>query len=324
MSFADGMAGRLGGYDAQFLLAIRAEYMGLRSHGHISAGGSCRLMQTGDGWVAVNLARPSDVEVVGAVVETDLGDTDPWAALEQYSRTASSQEVVERCQLLGVAAAVLDDPAVHSSEAVTRHEIGEPSPRATKPRVLDLSSMWAGPLCAHLLGRNGMEVLKVESRQRPDGARFGNPDFFEWLHAGHGEVVLDFESVSGREQLASLVSASDVVIEASRTRALRQLGVDPTSFLARQKGKLWISITGYGRSGARDNWIAFGDDAAIAGGLVAENSDGPSFVADAVADPLTGLLAADAALDSWTAGGGVLLEIRMASVAKKFAEMDRP
>ena len=324
LAAADRMARRLGAPDARFLLGVRAGHMGLRSHGRVSAGGSCRLLAAEDGWLAVNLARASDVEAVGAVVGRSLDGRDPWTALEAHSQTATAGDVVERCQLLGVPAAVLDDPAVRASEAVTTHQIGEPSApgaRTVRPRVVDLSSMWAGPLCAHLLGRNGMDILKVESRQRPDGARFGDPAFFGWLHDGHAELALDFDSAAGRGRLAELVAGADVVIEASRPRALRQLGVDPADLPGRRQGQVWISITGYGRRGARDNWLAFGDDAAVAGGLVARDDAGPAFVADAVADPLTGLVAADAALAAWTSGGGVLVEVRMAAVARMFAEM---
>src|SRR5438445_440620 len=61
-------------------------------------------------------------------------------------------------------------------------------------RVVDLSAMWAGPLCASVLGMAGADVIKVEDPRRPDGARFGPPEFFDLLHAGHRSVVLALES----------------------------------------------------------------------------------------------------------------------------------
>ena len=82
-----------------------------------------------------------------------------------------------------------------------------------------------------------------------------------------------------------------------------------------------MSITGYGRSGPAANNVAFGDDAAVAGGLVAHDAAGaPVFCADAIADPMSGLFAAAAAFRSIAAGGGHIVEVAMAAVAKSLAE----
>ena len=56
-----------------------------------------------------------------------------------------------------------------------------------------------------------------------------------------------------------------MVIEASRPRALAQLGLAP-EMIPHRDGQVWLSITGYGR--AAPERAAFGDDAAVAGGLV--------------------------------------------------------
>ncbi len=166
-----------------------------------------------------------------------------------------------------------------------------------------------------------MDVLKVESEERPDGARFGDREFFEWLQDGHRGVTLRFGSAAGRRALTNLLEDADVVIEASRPRALQQLGIDARNLISSNPGTTWVSITGYGRGGDRGNWIAFGDDAAVAGGLVGRDGQGePVFCSDAIADPLTGVIAADAALRSVEAGGGHLIEVRMAAVARTFSE----
>ena len=98
-------------------------------------------------------------------------------------------------------------------------------------RVIDLSALWAGPLCAHLLYRCGAEVTSVSSVQRPDGSRQGNTALYEALHAGHEHLVLDFDDLEQRQQLAQLLASADVVIEASRPRALRQLALDRESLV---------------------------------------------------------------------------------------------
>src|SRR4029453_19173112 len=94
------------------------------------------------------------------------------------------------------------------------------------PLVVDLSSLWAGPLCAHLLGLQGARVVKVESTGRPDGARRGPAAFFDLLHGGPRGVARDLRDPAGAACLRRLLAAADVVVEASRPRALRQLGIE--------------------------------------------------------------------------------------------------
>ncbi|WP_063039335.1 CoA transferase [Nocardia pseudovaccinii] len=182
--------------------------------------------------------------------------------------------------------------------------------------VVDLSSMWAGPLCAHLLGRAGARVIKVESTRRPDGARRGDPRFFDWLHGGHEQIAVDFHTPAGRETLRELVSTADVVIEASRPRAMAQLGLAPGDRMHRD-GQVWLSLTGYGR--AEPMRVAFGDDAAVAGGLVGWDAGEPVFCGDAIADPLTGICAALAVCCAVLGGGGQLIDLSMRATAAAFA-----
>jgi hypothetical protein len=305
--------------DIEELLVNRAALLGLQSQGRISAGGTCRLLPAPDGWVAINLPRPSDIEAVPAIVERRTADG-AWSTLERFTASTAAPVVAARCQLLGVPAAVLDDPTVDGTPAVTEKRLGTPMEARDRPLVVDLSSMWAGPLCARLLGLAGMDVLKVESTSRPDGARAGDPRFFAWLHEGHRVVMFDVETSDGRQELRRLLGQADVVIESSRPRALAQLGIEAEALVRQQPGLTWVSITGYGRRGETANQVAFGDDAAVAGGLVNRDVDGlPVFCGDAIADPLTGLRAAAAAFAAVGAGGAILVDVSMAAVARSFA-----
>jgi hypothetical protein len=303
--------------DLDWLVEGRARRRGWYSRGQTSANGSCRLLPTIDGWVAVNLPRPSDVEALPAIVEAPVDADEPWTALADFAQVRPARTVADRCQLFEVAAAVLDDPTVDGSRAAVTTRVGDPDHRRHTPLVVDLSAMWAGPLCAHLLGRAGMRVVKVESSRRPDGLRDGDPHLFEQLHAGHEQRMYDFDAPDGRAALVSLVHEADVVIESSRPRALAQLGIDANEIVAANSGCTWVSITGYGRSGANGQLVAFGDDAAVAGGLVVRDATGrPAFCADAIADPMTGLVAATAVHRSVSAGGGHVIDVAMAAVAK--------
>jgi hypothetical protein len=328
--------------DPAELLMGRAALAGLSRHGRRSAGGSARLLRTAGGWCAVNLSRPDDMTAVpamlgllgwelAAVAELDQADDAgraerAWAALERAATGVTAEALADAAQALGVPAAALPPSPVHPSapaqaRRITRIADRRASARLAAAVVVDLSSMWAGPLCARLLGLAGAAVIKVESRDRADGARAGDRRFFDWLHGGHRSVAVDFRAPAGREALAGLLAIADVVIEASRPRALAALGLAPETMRHRD-GQVWLSITGYGR--AQPDLVAFGDDAAVAGRLVgwaddAEGSAQPVFCADAIADPLTGLAGALAVAHSVAAGGGELIDLPMRAVAGAFA-----
>lgn len=305
LSAATGSEVRL---DVTHMLAGRARLQGWHRRGLISANGGCRLLQAADTWLAVNLARPDDVRSLPAVLGAPVTG-DAWAALAHHAASRPASEVAEAAQVVGVPAAVLGSA---TAEPLRLSRVGRPG--AAARLVLDLSAMWAGPVAASILRRAGWRVLKVEDARRPDGARFGPPQFYAELHAGVPTVRLDFGSALGRAELVRLAGQAGVVIESSRPRALRNLGLCAEEWLGAAAGRVWLSITGYGRTDPQQR-VAFGDDAAVAGGLIARTADGsPAFCGDAIADPLTGILAGAAALAAAADGGGLLLDVAMAGV----------
>ena len=230
-----------------YLLGERAAAAGHCRNGSISPGGSCRLLQTEDGWLALNLARPDDWQSLPALFGTDAPD---WRAVETALRRMRTQAVVERGHVLGLALAAMNPPEAAAPPWYRLHYCAsnkDTKSRRAAPLVIDLSSLWAGPLCGHLLQHCGATVVKVESTARPDGARRGPAVFFDLLNTGKTSVALDFADARGREQLRALLARADIVIEASRPRALRQLGVRAEDIIEQNPGLTWISISGYGR-----------------------------------------------------------------------------
>jgi crotonobetainyl-CoA:carnitine CoA-transferase CaiB-like acyl-CoA transferase len=332
--------------DPAELIAGRAALAGFTRGGQVSAGGTSFLLRSADGWCAVTLSRPDDVAAVPAIAGIlGLPGTSPdgiatrtqaRAALTAAALGTSAEDFAAAAQLAGVPAAALPASAPPAAgRAEPAGAAGWPpwrSARIAAPLagarlagavVADLSSMWAGPLCARLLGLAGAEVIKVESPGRPDGARLGNREFFGWLHSGHRSLSVDFSTRAGRDVLAALLDVADIVIEASRPRALAASGLAPGT-IPHRPGQVWLSITGYGR--AKPERVAFGDDAAVAGGLVGWAGGGsspkppePVFCADAIADPLTGACGALAIARSRSAGGGELIDLSMRDVAAAFA-----
>ena len=301
--------------DGPALLGERAAHAALQRRGSVSCGGRSRLIRAHGGWLAVTLARDEDAEALGAWLEEDVNEAD----LETAIRERPAADLRRRAGLLGL-------PVSRVGEARTLHPIVATPLRGKGAReqadrwVIDLSSLWAGPLCGQLLAQTGRRVIKVESTRRPDGARSGSAGFFDLLHAGQESVALDLTTASGTDALQRLIDRAEIVIEASRPRAMAQLGVGPSA----RGPRVWVSITGYGRSGAAANRVAFGDDAAAAGGLVVRDDAGPCFCADAVADPATGLYAAVAALIARREGGRWRLDVRLAGVAAWLASGPAP
>jgi crotonobetainyl-CoA:carnitine CoA-transferase CaiB-like acyl-CoA transferase len=169
-------------------------------------------------------------------------------------------------------------------------------------------------LCSHLWQQAGARVIKVESEHRPDGARNGSHEFFQLLNKDKEYLALPLHTSAGQAELRSLLLQADIVLEGSRPRALRQMGIIAEELLVEKPGLTWVSITGYGRGEPRQNWIAYGDDAGIAAGLSAilhEATGEWMICGDAIADPLTALHAALAGWSSWRAGGGSLLDLSL-------------
>lgn len=304
------------------VLGERAALAGMTRNGAIAPGGACRLLRVADDWLAVNLPRDDDWSLLPAWLKME--DVSDWASLAAYLEDLedrAAEKLVDRARLLGLA--VAPAPACPPAAPWLRTERFAPpaplhaTPRRPAPLVVDLSSLWAGPLCSHLLQLAGARVVKVESLRRPDGARRGPAAFHDLMNHGKASVALDFASPRGIAQLRALLARADIVIEASRPRALRQLGIFAEEIVAATPGLTWVSIAGHGRVLPQEEWIAFGDDAAVAAGLsglMREVVGEPMICGDAIADPLTGWHAALAALAGHQGGGGLLASLALCDV----------
>lgn len=309
--------------DGATLLGERAMLANRRIPGRVSAGGGCRLYEALDDTVALNLARAADRELLAALFQTDDMDAFDDRAIAACIARSHAATLVDRGRLMGLAiaaqreclpaAATLCTPLVEGLSAATIAR--------SAPKVLDLSALWAGPLAAHLLWLAGADVVKVESRTRPDVMRQGDPAFHALLNQGKASVVLDFADAGDRRALMALIAASDIVIEAARPRALAQLGLDAEHWVRTSPGLVWVSITGHGAQGESAGWVGFGDDCGVAGGLSAAlhaASGRSGFVGDAIADPLTGISAALVAWNAWKSGRGGRFGVALSQVVAHY------
>ena len=296
--------------DADTMLAGRAALLNLGRPGRISAGGATRLLPTSDGWCAVALPRDDDVAALPAVLEVDAV-ADPWAELSRWAATRSAADVVKRTQLLDIAAAALGEASAGDADrpALRPHRPPATSRRATGRRFVVAVGGPAVCAASGPRGRHRRQGGKPEAARRHPPWRAGVLRLDECRKA-----LLRSRLRYASDALRRLLGVADIVIEGSRPAALRRRQLDAEN-VAGRPGRIWLRINGYHDQPGRP---AFGDDAAVAGGLV---GDGPVFLGDAIADPLSGLEAARAIGESLRRGGGEVIDVAMAQVAARYAAM---
>lgn len=293
------------------VLGERARFRRTIRKNRLCAGGYGRLMDTADGRIALNLVRDDDWDLIPAWLEDYVED---WDGIDAKVCELKTDYLVERAAEIGLAVAKEELPNKPKTW-FTAHEFEQANPKKA-PLIVDLSGLWAGPLASSLLMRCGARVIKVEGPNRPDGMRLGHAGFYKLLNAGKSCVALDFKNPEGLETFKRLLDQADIVIEASRPRAFRQLGIRAEDFVARKPGKVWARLTAYGQD---ENRIGFGDDIAIAAGASAlmDKAHGePCFVGDALADPVNGLHLALVIWGHYQKGGGAVVDLSMRDVLR--------
>lgn len=295
----------------------RSPYMALGPSGRtVSPNGSCRLLRARDGWVALNLARPEDVELLPAWLGIDVLTEAAWPEVERAAARLGTADLLAQAVLLGLPAAKVAE-AEADREEPPRLKLGTGVARTDGPlKVLDMSALWAGPLCGAVFAALGAEVTRLESLGRPDPTRSTTPAFYEHLNGEKAELALDLADPGDRAALWRQVAASDVLITSARPRAFAGLGLDPDAVFTARPGLVWVAVTGHGWFGEAGGRVGFGDDTAAAGGLVGWTEAGaPFFLGDALSDPVTGLAAAASALQAVAEGGGMLVDAAMSRCA---------
>ncbi|MEH2477938.1 crotonobetainyl-CoA:carnitine CoA-transferase CaiB-like acyl-CoA transferase [Nitrobacteraceae bacterium AZCC 2146] len=127
-------------------------------------------------------------------------------------------------------------------------------------RVLDLSKVLAGPLCAQYLGDLGADIIKVETIGLGDETRgwppFPAPGFgtvFLSANRNKRSIAVDLKTEKGREIVHTLAKSADVAIESFGTGVAERLGIDAATLRPLNDRLIHCSISGFGRSGPLKN-----------------------------------------------------------------------
>jgi len=301
------------------LLGERAALGGFRVPGKTSAGpGTSRLLETRDKrWFALTIPRPADREYLPALFGDESLDIHDQDAITRAVARHDCRQLLETGRALGLPVAALDEEPTSPAVTVLERGLYRKRQESERPLVIDLSAIWAGPLAGNLLWLANADVVKVESIGRPDKMRSVDPGLFDLVNQGKANVAVDFSDEEQKAALLDLIRRADFVIESSRVRALRQLGIDAAALVREVPGLVWLTITGHGASGEQAGWAGIGHDCGVAGGLsqaLAEAAGEPGYVGDAIADPLTGIFAALEGWRAWKRGEACRLGFAMSGI----------
>jgi len=150
-------------------------------------------------------------------------------------------------------------------------------------RVLDISTLFAGPLAATFLGDFGADVIKVEHPTKPDAARGHGPAkngvnlWWKTLGRNKRTVTINLGSAEGAALLLRLVADADVLVENFRPGTLERWGIGPAELLAANPRLVIARVTAFGQVGPYSGRPGFGSLAEAMSGFAALTGepDGP-------------------------------------------------
>ncbi|MFF7241194.1 CoA transferase [Streptomyces collinus] len=177
-------------------------------------------------------------------------------------------------------------------------------------RVLDLATLFAGPMAATLLGDYGAEVIKVEHPRRPDPSRGHGPArdgiglWWKVLGRNKRAVTLDLSRPGGRATLLRLAATADVVIENFRPGTLEKWDLGWAELSAANPRLVLTRVTAFGQFGPYAHRPGFGTLAEAMSGFAAltgEPDAPPTLPPFGLADSVAGLATAYAVLTALAA-----------------------
>lgn len=269
-------------------------------------------LRVGEGWAATELGAPGDADLFKLLREMDsFTDAEDLSAAAQqwrlpvvpYRRAHAVQPWSprlagrqERFRSSGAGQSGLPVTAAHALAGV---------------KVVDVTAMWAGPLCTWLLVQLGASVVSVESDARPDGMRapygggiypggllepgaIGRSAMFTALAAGKERVNLDLRLQDDREAFALACANADLRVDSLSRRARENLGID--NQCESGPGPAIVHLPAFS-SGPSSDWVAYGTQIHAMSGLAwPDGSDEPIPAATAYVDGLGGIAAAFASV----------------------------
>ena len=198
-------------------------------------------------------------------------------------------------------------------------------------RIVDLTTVFSGPMAATLLSDQGAEVIKVESPDGDTSRLIGHTKgdlSSSFIAANRGKrcIALDLKAPAAREVLLALVARADVLMENFRPGVMARLGLADADLAARFPKLIRLAITGFGATGPRAADKAYDAVIQALGGVAASQRDphtgDPVMLSTTVCDKVTALTAAQAVTAALFArtrdGQGRRVEVSMLDATLSF------
>ena len=150
-------------------------------------------------------------------------------------------------------------------------------------RVVDMATLFAGPLAATILGDYGADVIKVEHPAKGDPARNHGPSKdgvpLWWTSLGRNKrtITLNVGQPDGADVLKKLIADADVLVENFRVGTLERWGVGPEVLHEINPRLVILRVTGFGQFGPYAKRPGFGTIAESMSGFASITGypDGP-------------------------------------------------
>jgi len=196
------------------------------------------------------------------------------------------------------------------------------NPPLSDLRVIDLSTVLAGPNCARYLADFGADVIKVEQPGRGDSLRGmawldprdGSGLWWKIVNRNKRTIALDLKSDEDKALFLRLIDGANVLVENFRPGTLERLGLSPDTLLKRNDKLVVVRVTGFGQSGPYASRPGFASIAESMAGLsaISGDPDGPPMLPPiALTDEVTGITAAFAAMVALHSGVGQVVDVNL-------------
>ena len=197
-----------------------------------------------------------------------------------------------------------------------------PNPPLSDLRVLDISTVLAGPNCARYLADFGADVIKVEQAGKGDSLRGmawrdpsdGSGLWWKLVNRNKRMISLDLKADEDKALFLRLVDGANVLVENFRPGTLERLGLSPDTLLKRNDKLVIVRVTGFGQTGPYASRPGFASIAESMAGLsaISGDPDGPPMLPPiALTDEVTGIAAAFAALVAVHSGVGQVVDVNL-------------